>query len=49
MSKEYFYIFTKTGNLLKKNQLFLKKRVLNTFLNLIEVFFNKKLEKISSF
>ncbi len=45
MSKEYFTSLQKQEIYSKKNQLFLKKRVLSTFLNLIEVFFNKKLEK----
>ena len=45
MSKEYFTSLQKQEIYSKKNQLFLKKRVLKTFLNLIEFFFNKRLEK----
>ena len=43
MSKEYFHLY-KNRKFIQKKTSFSKKQF-NTFLNLIEVFFNKKLEK----
>jgi len=47
MSKEYFQTLQNQDSYEKKNQIYLKKRVLQTFLNLIKAFFNKDVKKDS--
>ena len=45
MSKEYFSALQKNEEYSKENQLYLKKRGLNTNQNLIKTFFNKNIKK----
>lgn len=47
MNKEYFQTLQNQEPYEKKNQIYLKKRVLKTFLKLINVFFKKDIEKNS--
>ena len=47
MNKEYFQTLQNQESYGKKNQIFLKKRVLKTFLKLINVFLNKDVQKNS--